>query len=354
VRSRQWGLVGCLVLVAQPASAQSVERYSVDSAVSINKFTGENAPDQPDVVVDVTAAMRLSKGWTAYVRPWFRRPSSVPHEVAAEIYQAAVQYQKPGRIATRVDLGYILSPIGLGMLDMRPDTNPVIMSHMSYLIPMPVFEAGVPAALPIASSYPLGGQFTASTTKWDARAAIVDSPPNRNYVLYASSPNPEAHPALIVGGGITPKTGLRLGVGVAAGDYVSASEVTKPSFEARHLNMFSFEGEYAFGYTRLAGEVTTDSLGTASGHERATQWFIQGIQSLSARWFVSGRHEGADAPPRVGTTARTTLRIGEACIGYRLDEAFTIRGSFVTRKTYFTPIASQQVGVSLVWARRWW
>ena len=96
MRSRQWGLVGCLVLVAQPASAQSVERYSVDSAVSINKFTGENAADQPDVVVDVTAAMRLSKGWTAYVRPWFRRPSSVPHEVAAEIYQAAVQYQKPG------------------------------------------------------------------------------------------------------------------------------------------------------------------------------------------------------------------------------------------------------------------
>ena len=30
------------------------------------------------------------------------------------------------------------------MLDMRPDTNPVIMSHLSYLIPMPVFEAGVP------------------------------------------------------------------------------------------------------------------------------------------------------------------------------------------------------------------
>ncbi len=106
-----------------------------------------------------------------------------------------------------------------------------------------------------------------------------------------------AHPTLIVGGGITPKTGLRLGVGVATGDYVAASEVTKPPFEARSLNMFSFEGEYAFGYTKLAGEVTTDSLGTATGHERATQWFIQGIQSLGARWFVSGRHEGADAPP---------------------------------------------------------
>ena len=122
-------------------------------------------------------------------------------------------------------------------------------------------------------------------------------------MLYASSPNPEAHPTLIVGGGITPKTGLRLGVGVATGDYVAASEVTKPPFEARHLNMFSFEGEYAFGYTKLAGEVTHDSLGTATGHERATQWFIQGIQSLSARWFVSGRHEGAthlpgSAPPR--------------------------------------------------------
>ena len=50
---------------------------------------------------------------------------------------AALQHQRSGPISTRIDLGYILSPIGLGMLDMRPDTNPTIMPHLSYLVPMP-------------------------------------------------------------------------------------------------------------------------------------------------------------------------------------------------------------------------
>ena len=94
-------------------------------------------------------------------------------DLATEIYQAAVQYERSGRVSTRVDLGYILSPIGLGMMDMRPDTNPTITPHLSYVIPMPAFDAGVPSSLPIASSYPLGGQVTASTTLWDARAAVV-------------------------------------------------------------------------------------------------------------------------------------------------------------------------------------
>ena len=137
----------------------------------------------------------FGKGWIGI------RAAVVPAAVDGSRTKSRRRFTRPrcsirraGRIATRVDLGYILSPIGLGMLDMRPDTNPMIMTHLSYLVPMPSFDAGVPAALPIASSYPLGGQLTASTTKWDARAAVVASPPNRSYVLYASSPNPEPHP----------------------------------------------------------------------------------------------------------------------------------------------------------------
>ena len=97
---------------------------------------------------------------------------------------------RSGPLSTRVDLGYILSPIGLGLLDMRPDTNPNVMTHLSYVVPMPSFDSGAPAALPIASSYPLGGQVTLSTTKWDARAAVVSAPPNRSFVLGSSSPIP--------------------------------------------------------------------------------------------------------------------------------------------------------------------
>lgn len=332
-------------------SAQSAP-IAIDSAISINKFVGQKAEERPDIVVDVTATMRLGKGWVAYVRPWFRKAAGDPYDFAKEIYQAALQHQRSGRVSTRVDLGYILSPIGLGMLDMRPDTNPTITPHLSYLVPMPSFDAGAPSAWPIASSYPLGGQFTASTTTWDARAAVVTSPPNRKFVLNSDSPNPRSRPTVIVGAGVTPRTGLRVGLAYASGEYATSSEITRPPSDGRSLDMISVEGDLAFGYTRLTGEVTRDSLETASGRAIATEWFLQGVHSLTPRWFIAGRYEGANAPPRPGGVG-TTLRVSEITGGYRLSQDFTLRTAFVSRKTYFSPQPSRQVGISLVWARRW-
>jgi hypothetical protein len=349
------GARAVLVLVAigaTPAAAQ-VAPISVDSAVSINRFGGQHAADQPDVVIDVTATVRLGKGWVAYARPWFRRASSDPYNVAKEIYQAALQYQRSGPVSTRIDLGYILSPIGLGMLDMRPDTNPTIMPHLSYLVPMPSFDPGAPSALPIAASYPLGAQYTTSTARWDARAAVVSSPPNRPFVLNAGTPNPRSRPTVVVGGGITPKTGLRLGLAYAGGAYATTQELTRAPANGRHLHMVSAEGEFAFGYTKLTGEFTRDRLDTGIGHAVATEWFLQGSQSLTPRWFAAARYEGANAPPRSVGQAAPTLRMSEITAGFRLSREFTVRSSVARRKTYFSPRADLQVGASLVWARRW-
>jgi hypothetical protein len=345
------------VLCAAPASAQSVSRFSVDSAVSVNQFVGENAGDRPDIVVDITASARLGSGWVAYIRPWFRQASDDPYARSTEIYQAAVQYERSGRISTRVDLGYILSPIGLGLMDMRADTNPTILPHLSYLVPMPVFDKGAPRALPIAASYPLGGQVTASTTRWDARVALLASPPNRSFVLKAANPNPSSRPIVVFGGGITPKTGLRVGAGFATGEYARPGELTRLSLDGRGLKMLSVEGEWAFGYTKLSGELTHDSIETTTGTETADEWFLQGVHTLTPRWFVAGRHEGASAPPlRVGAVppSRRTLRISEATVGFRLSPELTLRSSFVARQLYYSPIRDRQVGASLVWARRWW
>ncbi len=127
------GLAFLVACSAASASAQPLSRVSVDSAVSINQFVGQNAGDRPDIVFDATASARLGKGWTAYIRPWLRQASTDPYARTKEIYQAAVQYERNARISTRVDLGYILSPIGLGLMDMRADTNPTILPHLSYL-----------------------------------------------------------------------------------------------------------------------------------------------------------------------------------------------------------------------------
>ena len=353
MRSVAAGVVLAALAGVSPASAQGVDRWTVDSAIGVSQYAGENASDRPDIIVDVTAAARLGKGWVAFVRPWFRKASSDPYALAKEIYQAAAQYERPGRISTRVELGYILSPIGLGMMDMRPDTNPVIMSHLSYFIPMPSFDPGAPSSQPIASSYPLGGQVTASTTKWDVRTAVVNAPPNRGFVLGSSDGNPRSRPVVVVGGGLTPLTGVRFGVGFATGRYNLASETTGLSPRDRDLRMLTLEGDVAFGYTRLTGELVHDWLDTAVSATTATEWFIQGQQTLTPRWFAAARYEGANAPPRPTTGLRPTLRMSEVAAGFRMSPGFTLRTSFATRKTYFNPSASRQVGVSLVWARRW-
>lgn len=336
-----------------PALAQQVAPVSVDSAVSINRFVGQHAANQPDIVVDITATVRLGKGWVGYARPWFRRASTDPYAVSREIYQAALQYQRSGSLSTRVDLGYILSPIGLGLLDMRPDTNPNVMTHLSYVVPMPSFDTGAPAALPIASSYPLGGQVTLSTMKWDARAAVVSAPPNRSFVLGSSSPNPRTRPTYVGGAGISPQSGLRLGLAYATGVYARSNELTRPPATDRHLDMIALEGEYAFGYTRFTGEFTHDTLETSTGHAVASEWFIQGAQTLSPRWFVAARHEGANAPPRSIDKPAPTLRMTEITGGFRASTDFTIRTAVLRRKTYFNAAHDWQVGASLVWARRW-
>jgi hypothetical protein len=343
--------VACLA-AATPALAQS-DVWSLDSAVSINYFAGENAADRPDIIVDLTGTARLGGGWVAYVRPWFRKASSDPYEFAREIYQAAVQHEHAGPIATRLEIGYILSPIGLGMMDMRPDTNPTIMPHLSYLIPMPAFDRGAPSAMPIASSYPLGAQFTASGSRWDGRVAALTSSPNRGFVVGSADGNPSARPIVVTGGGFTPRTGMRLGVGYAAGSYVADDEVLDPSGHARRSQLLSIEGDLAFNYTRITGEVARARLQTAPGHVIATSWFIQGQQTLTPRVFVAARHEGANAPDSVFGLQHPTLRMSEATAGYRLTPAFTLRSSFTTRKTYYSRETSRQVGVSLVWAQRW-
>ena len=61
-------------------------------------------------------------GWSwRDVRPWFRQPRAP--EWDKEIYQAALQYTRNGMISTRLDAGYIVSPITLGI------ASPVVKSY---------------------------------------------------------------------------------------------------------------------------------------------------------------------------------------------------------------------------------
>jgi predicted porin len=170
----------------------------------------------------------------------------------------------------------------------------------------------------------------------------------------------------VFGGGITPKTGLRVGASFAIGRYAHEEEVTDPLRAARRLGMWTVEGDYAFGYTKLAGEFTrqrftrgqrTTVFDPATVANTASTWWLQGTQTLTPRIFVSGRHEVIDAPPPLSAGpagSRMAFRMTEAAVGYRLTPDLTVRGELMLQRFFTARAADRRGGVQLVWSRRWW
>ena len=331
------------------ASAQSPARVSVDTVFSIDEFGGDTTTNRPNIIADISVTARLSDRWQVYVRPWFRQPRTPSWD--KYIYQAALRYERPGPIMMRVDAGYIASPVGLGMFDTRANLNPTINGHANYFVPMPAIDAGAPRVQAVAATYPLGGVVTLSTDRWDARAAVVNSAPTRIFLINDDA-NPRTTPVFEAGAGVTPRTGLRLGVSFARGLAATADETTGPAID-RTLTLVGVEGEYAFGYTKLSGEFIADRFATSSGTATAYAWFAQGTHTITPRWFVAARHEGTSAPPYLAR-ARTDFETLEATAGFRATTDITLRGSYYRRRLYGLSTWDNQGGVSIVWAHRWW
>lgn len=346
-----------------PAAAQTpYERFSLDTTVGVDFFGGENVSDRPQIIVDVIGTVQIADRWQLYVRPWFRLPrpsppTAAPPEWDTELYQASLRYERPGPIAARVDAGYIASPVGLGLFDANPRANPTIAGHASYFTPMLPFDAGGPRGPAIASTYPLGAVLTLSSTKWDARAAVVNSAPVRSMIVGAET-NPSSTPVFEAGAGVTPTTGLRLGVTFAQGAYLKEDELTPTAPRGdRNLTLVGFEGDYAVRYTKLTAEFVRDRLTMPGQVGIAYAWFVQGTQTLTPRWFIGGRQEGTSAPV-AGTgavfSAQPRLLAGELTAGYRATREFTVKASYYARQSYGRLTWDQQGGVQIVWQRRWW
>jgi hypothetical protein len=348
-------------VVPARTSAQSVARFSLESVVAVDEFGGENVSHRPQVVGDVSLAIRIGDRWQAVMRPWFRLPRPSPPTAPApdwdkQIYQAGLRYERHSDLSTRIDLGYILSPIGLGVFDTRPGVNPTIVPHVSYFTPLPVFDPTGPRVSAVTGTYPLGAQVSLSTTLWDARAAVINSAPTRAYALGAVT-KPRQTPVFVAGAGVTPTTGLRVGVSVAHGVYATPEEIRTPASRGREMTMAGGEGEWAFGGTKLGGEILRTAFDTRADRAIAYEWFVQGTHTLSPRWFVAARREGTSAPPLINGIvigSRTELAAFEATGGFRVSPDVTLRSGYTARKSFGASTWTNQVGVSVVWARRWW
>jgi hypothetical protein len=141
---------------------------------------------------------------------------------------------------------------------------------------------------------------------------------------------------------------------MAHGKYVTNQDAPSAP-NGRMMTLIGAEAEYAFRYTRLTGEFIRTGFETSTGTADAYEYFVQGVQTLTPRWFGAARYEASSAPPLnvAIVPARAQMRMFEATAGFRINPVITLRSSYYTRRTYTGTAWDQQVAVSVVWTQRW-
>jgi hypothetical protein len=355
-----------LLLSAAPALAQerSTDRVSAETVASVSMFSSWS---QPSVVLDGTARIRMGEHTVGLVRPWvWQRPDG---SWTSEWYQVQIRYQSDTRLPVRVDAGIIPSPLGLGTLEMRADLNPTVAPPFYYVMPLPRFDQTFDALQVISGGYPLGLVVTTSGAHWDARGGVTNSTPARARAEMKNG-EPASMSQMIVGGGVSPIPGLRVGAGLGHGRYrdprtvfvTSPSDSVTPSdqlpqivgFPAADATVSNVEAEYAFGHTRLKGEWVWDRFETTSAPVTASGFFLEAAQTFTPRWFGATRVTSASAPTPFATAdAHARATVAEAIAGYRLTRELTLRAGYYGQRYYNVPVWDQQLCASVVWARLW-
>jgi hypothetical protein len=342
------------VLIAAAANAGQLARpasFAIDTAASIDQSRAFNGTTANGVVLDAVVSVGFGAGFEGIVRPFAQRQAS--GEWNKQIWVAAVRYQRPGPIGLRVDAGLIPSPVGLANLMLRPQLNPTVSLPASLFTGLPLVEPGAPRVVLLGAVYPYGASATLSGARWDARAAVIDTSPLRTRRVFSST-NPPRFDNVVVGGGVTPVVGLRVGGSVTRGGWLKAGE--SPTItENRDATIVTVESEFSYRHTSLLGEWTRDTLETSNGNQIASGWFVQGLQTLTPRWFVAGRVErmSALAFTPLATLEQQHLDGVEETIGFKVTPELTVRVDHRARRGFGRPEFDHQAAVSLVWWKRW-
>lgn len=355
-------LVSACLACAMPASAQT-GRVALDAVVAVDGDVGSSVRREPGVWFDVFGAFRVADGLDLVARPVFSR-RTFDGIWQKQMYQLGVRYELPldvsrgRRIGFRIEGGQMPSPIGIGMLENRADLNPVISQHSAYYLPLPRVDPEIPRSFFIAAAYPLGAQMTIAAQKWDVRWALIDSSPVRGRPFFGPI-GPNKPPRLanwVAGFGVTPRVGLRLGAAYAYGPYASANEsfIRDRSKGNRIATMLQFEGEWSFGYTRLAGEVLRTTLETARDDAHVEGGWIEITQTLHPRVFIAARADGqtVDYQTPAGAPGSQNYQRYEAIGGFRITPDLTVRAGYMVRKGYVVFHWDDQFLVSVVWQKK--
>lgn len=344
-------LAACLV--TGPTAFAQTSRLALDTVVAVDGGAGSQVSRHSTAWLDLFAGVQITDGFSVRARPVvFRR--SFDGAWQTQMYELALRYERPGAVGVRVDVGQFVSPLGLAILENRPNRNPVVSQHSTLYLPVVRYEPGTPTTPLVAASYPLGAQVTASGKAWDVRAAVTDSSPIRSRPFFGDN-QPPRMVNFITGGGVTPRVGLRVGAAMARGSYALAREVRDPSAGDRTASEIQAEAEWSFGYTRLAGEFLWTWREMATGSARVDGGWVEVTQTLHPRWFAAARYDNQ----HTRWTSQPTLRERdkpyrrlETTVGFRVMPEVTLRASYMTRKGYVVGFWDDQMLVSAVFAKK--
>jgi hypothetical protein len=352
-RMRRAVAIAIGVLLWPVAAAAQVPRVALDVVAAADGDAGSFVNREATGWFDAFAAVRLFEGLDFRARPVvFRR--SFDGEWQTQMYELALRYERPGPVGLRVEAGHFQSPIGLAILENRPNLNPIVSQHSTLYLPIPRYEAGTPTTFLLAASYPLGARVTVSGARWDLRAALTDSSPIRGRPFFGDN-KPPRMANYIVGGGITPMIGLRFGLAAAYGEYAAQEEVRNQSRGDRHAGIVQAEGEWSFRYTRIAGEWIWTRRELATNESRVYGGWIETTQTLTPRIFVAARYDEQwtkwQSVPDLADRGESYRRV-ETSVGFRVLPEVTLRASYMTRDGYVVGFWDDQFLASIVYAKK--
>ena len=342
------GLVVSMLLVpamdaaAQLGGSSNTRAVMIDTVVGVQDYFAEARSWETQTIIDTFATVEMAPRLQASFRPLVWRRAN--GQWTGAIDHASVRYEFNRGANWRIEAGKFPSPVGLGMTENRANVNDgVLWCHRPYYGRLPPLAAGGPRHALVAATYPIGVQVNASGDRWDARAAVLDRSP-----VQPASDTSE-HTNAMVGAGISPRQGLRIGAAGAWGRSGSA-ESSDP------YTLLNIEGEYAFGYTKFSGEWTRDAFDTQVGRRVASGWTLQGRQTLTPRVFIHTRFSTMKVPPTEALATLPSPRSwsADSTVGYLLSPEVTLRLGHAALKGWSSTEVDHQVGLSIIWSRRWW
>lgn len=342
-----------LLLAAAPLRAQQARPspVAIETVAAADETVDESGNDTTGVLFDAVVSVDVGYGFEAIVRPFVQRLAS--GEWNRQIWIAALRYQREGDVGLRIDAGLIPSPVGLANLMLRPHLNPTIAQPASLFQALPLVDLRGLRTNLLGAVYAYGAHVTVSGERWDARAAVIDASPLRPRRVFSETPQTRLA-NVVVGGGLTPMVGVRVGASLTHGGWQRAGESPAVT-EDRDATIVTVESEVAYRYTRLMGEWVRDVIETDGGDSIASGWFVQGQQTLTPRWFAAGRVERISAPALtpLATLEREHFTGVEETLGYRLTPEITIRAGHRARRPFGRTGVDHQAAVSVVWWKRW-